>query len=71
MVDEKRVSGSATQIGGSIKETAGSLTGDEKLKNEGTLDKVKGKVENAVGSAKDAIKDVVGSGSDTTKPDKV
>ena len=71
MADENRVSGSAKQMGGSVKETAGDLTGDQKLKNEGMMDKAKGKIENAVGSAKDAIKDAVGSGSDTNKSNKV
>ena len=32
------------------------LTGDEKLKNEGIADQVKGKVQNAIGSVKDALK---------------
>ena len=64
MVDENSVSGSAKQMGGSIKEGVGNLTGDEKLKNEGTVDKVKGKIENAVGSAKDTIKETFGSKND-------
>ncbi|RYD66585.1 MAG: CsbD family protein [Verrucomicrobiaceae bacterium] len=64
MVDENRVSGSAKQMGGSIKEGVGNLTGDEKLKNEGTLDKVTGKIQNVVGSAKDTIKDAFGSKTD-------
>jgi len=38
------------------KEGAGKLTGDEKLKNEGVADQVKGKVQNVVGSVKDALK---------------
>ncbi|TGD98353.1 CsbD family protein [Methylobacterium nonmethylotrophicum] len=55
-VDKDRVEGSATNLGGKIKEGAGNLTGDEKLKNEGIVDQVKGKVQNAVGSVKDALK---------------
>lgn len=62
MVDENRVSGFANKMGGSVKETAGDLTGDQKLKNEGMVDKARGKVENAVGSAKDAVKETFGSG---------
>jgi uncharacterized protein YjbJ (UPF0337 family) len=68
MVDENRVSGSAKQMGGSIKEGVGKLTGDEKLKNEGTMDKVKGKIDNAVGSAKDTIKETFGSKDHHNKP---
>lgn len=55
-VDKDRVEGSATNLGGKIKEGAGNLTGDEKLKNEGIADQVKGKVQNAVGGIKDALK---------------
>ncbi|MER2269650.1 CsbD family protein [Methylobacterium oxalidis] len=55
-VDNDRVEGSATNLGGKVKEGAGRLTGDEKLKNEGIADQVKGKVQNAVGSVKDALK---------------
>jgi len=50
------VKGSATNLGGKAKETAGKVTGDEKLKGEGVVDQVKGKVQNAVGGIKDAIK---------------
>ncbi|GEP03245.1 CsbD family protein [Methylobacterium oxalidis] len=55
-VDNDRVEGSATNLGGKVKEGAGRLTGDEKLKNEGIADQVKGKVQNAVGSVKDVLK---------------
>lgn len=55
-VDKDRVEGSATNLGGKVKEGAGKLTGDEKLKNEGLADQVKGKVQNAVGGVKDAFK---------------
>ena len=56
MADKDRVDGSLKQSGGSLKEGAGKLTGDEKLKNEGTMDKAKGKVQNAVGGIKDTLK---------------
>ena len=56
-MDKDRVKGSAQQIGGSMKETAGKALGDEKLKTEGKMDKVEGKIRNAVGGAKDAIRD--------------
>ena len=57
MVDEDRVEGSAKNIGGKVKEGVGKLTGDEKLKREGQLDQVKGKVENAVGGMKDTVRE--------------
>ena len=55
-MDKDRVRGSATNVGGKVKEGAGRVTGDEKLKSEGVLDQAKGKVQNAVGGVKDAIK---------------
>ncbi len=57
MVDEDRIEGSAKNIGGKIKEGVGKVTGDEKLKREGQLDQVKGKVENAVGGMKDTLRE--------------
>jgi len=55
-MDKDRVKGSATNVSGKVKEGAGKVTGDEKLKSEGVLDQAKGKVQNAVGGIKDAIK---------------
>ncbi|WP_029415667.1 CsbD family protein [Brevundimonas bacteroides] len=57
MADHDRIEGAAKQMGGSVKEGVGKLTGDEKLKAEGRADKVEGKVQNTVGGAKDAIRD--------------
>ena len=54
-MDKDRAKGSATNLGGKVKEGAGKVTGDEKLKSEGKLDQAKGKVQNAVGGIKDAI----------------
>ena len=55
-VDQDRVEGSATNLGGKVKEGAGKLTGDDKMRSEGVMDQVKGKVQNAVGGIKDAVK---------------
>ena len=44
---------------GRVKEAAGSLTGDQSLKNEGKVDKATGKVKDTVGDAADKVKDVV------------
>ncbi|PQZ80829.1 MULTISPECIES: CsbD family protein [unclassified Brevundimonas] len=57
MPDHDRVEGAARNIGGKIKEAAGKLTGDEKLKAEGRADQVAGKVQNAVGGLKDTLRD--------------
>ncbi|HUH23070.1 MAG TPA: CsbD family protein, partial [Brevundimonas sp.] len=42
MPDHDRIEGAAKNIGGKIKEAAGKLTGDEKLKAEGRADQVAG-----------------------------
>lgn len=55
-VDKDRVEGSATHMGGKLKEGLGKLTGDSKLEAEGKGDQAKGKVQNAVGGIKDALK---------------
>ncbi len=55
-MDNNRVKGSATNIGGKAKEAAGNLTGDTKLQGEGKADQAKGKVQNAIGGIKDAFK---------------
>jgi uncharacterized protein YjbJ (UPF0337 family) len=57
MVDNDRVEGSATNLGGKVKEAAGKLTGDEKLKREGQKDQVVGKVQNTVGGVKDKLRE--------------
>ena len=56
MADYDRVEGAAKNMGGKIKEAAGNVTGDEKLKAEGKADQVEGKVQNTVGGVKDALR---------------
>jgi uncharacterized protein YjbJ (UPF0337 family) len=58
-MDKDRIAGAAKQAKGAIKDAAGKLLGDSKLKAEGKADKVEGKVQNAVGGAKDAVRDAV------------
>ena len=57
MADHDRIEGAAKNIGGKIKEAAGKVTGDEKLKAEGRAEQVEGKVQNAVGGVKDSLRD--------------
>jgi uncharacterized protein YjbJ (UPF0337 family) len=56
-MNEDRMKGSLKEAKGHIKEAAGKVTGDEKLKREGQADQVEGKVQNVVGGVKDAVKD--------------
>ena len=54
-MDEDRVKGAATNIGGKVKDAVGGLTGDTKTQAEGKMDQATGQVQNAYGSAKDAV----------------
>jgi uncharacterized protein YjbJ (UPF0337 family) len=49
---------------GRVKEAAGSLTGDDSLKNEGKVDRATGSVKDAVGGTADKVKDVVNPDDD-------
>ena len=60
-MDENRVEGAATNLGGKVKDAVGSLVGDSKTQAEGKADQVQGRVQNAYGSAKDAGREAVGS----------
>ncbi len=57
MADHDRVEGAAKNMGGEIKEAAGKITGDEKLKADGRADQAEGKVQNAIGGLKDTLRD--------------
>jgi uncharacterized protein YjbJ (UPF0337 family) len=56
-LNKDRVKGTIDEMVGSAKQKAGELTGNKKLQMEGMAQRVKGKVENAWGSAKDAVRD--------------
>jgi uncharacterized protein YjbJ (UPF0337 family) len=56
-MDKDRIKGAAKNIAGKAKTAAGKATGDEKLKNEGRADQVKGKVQNVVGGIKDSMRE--------------
>jgi uncharacterized protein YjbJ (UPF0337 family) len=56
-MDDNRVKGAARKVGGKVKEGVGRAVGDEKLKREGQVDQVTGKVENTVGGLKDEVRE--------------
>jgi uncharacterized protein YjbJ (UPF0337 family) len=56
-MDKDRVEGSIKQGTGKVKEAAGKLTGDQKLKGEGKADQVEGKVQNTIGGVKDKLRE--------------
>jgi uncharacterized protein YjbJ (UPF0337 family) len=56
-MDKDRIEGAAHQIKGALKEAAGKVTGDAKLKGEGKAEKLAGKVQNTVGGLKDSVRE--------------
>jgi uncharacterized protein YjbJ (UPF0337 family) len=56
-MDKDRIKGAAKEVTGKVKTATGKALGDEKLKNEGRADQVKGKVQNTVGGIKDTIRE--------------
>jgi uncharacterized protein YjbJ (UPF0337 family) len=55
-MDKDRIKGAGNQAKGQVKETAGKILGNDKLKAEGEMDKMKGKVQSTLGGAKDKIR---------------
>ncbi|WP_062014902.1 CsbD family protein [Aureimonas sp. AU4] len=55
-MSNEQLKGAAKELGGSIKETAGKVTGDRQMEAEGTGDRVEGKTEKNLGKVKDAVK---------------
>lgn len=60
-MDEDRIKGAATDLGGKAKDTIGSLTGDAKTQAEGKADQASGQLQNAYGSAKDSAREAAGT----------
>ena len=56
-MDREHVKGTVEKAKGTIKETAGKVTGDKKLQSEGKLDKAKGSAHNVADDIKDAVKE--------------
>jgi uncharacterized protein YjbJ (UPF0337 family) len=57
-MDREHVRGTADKAKGTIKETAGKVSGDKELESEGKVDKAKGDLHNAAGNVKDAARDL-------------
>ena len=56
MTDD-RAKGQWDQAKGSVKETAGRITGDRSTEAEGTADRFKGTIEEKVAEAREAVRD--------------
>jgi uncharacterized protein YjbJ (UPF0337 family) len=60
-MDRDRITGSAKQIVGNIKERLGRFFGDRKTQAKGTAQKTEGKAQNTVGGVKDTARETVDS----------
>ena len=60
-MDDDRIKGTATELGGKVKDAIGGITGDSKSEVEGKADQVSGSLQNAYGSAKDSVRDTAGN----------
>lgn len=54
-MNKERIEGAAQKAAGSIKQTAGKMTGDRNLRAEGLADKAAGATKQAFGKAKEAV----------------
>jgi uncharacterized protein YjbJ (UPF0337 family) len=52
-------SGQSDELKGRVKEAAGALTGDEKLKREGKADQPAGRIKQKVEKVVDKVKDAI------------
>ena len=59
-MSEEHVKGGVEKVGGRIKEAAGALVGNDRLKAEGQFDQVKGGAHQAWGDVKDAARGLAG-----------
>ena len=59
-IDKDRIEGGLKKMGGDIKEGAGKMLGDEKLKREGQAEQREGKLQNAWGGVEDKAREVTG-----------
>ncbi|HEU5475900.1 MAG TPA: CsbD family protein [Actinophytocola sp.] len=57
MSTEDKFDAKADEVKGKIKQTTGRVTGDEELESEGTVEKMKGNLKQAVEKVKDVFKD--------------
>ncbi len=55
-MDKEHVKGAADKAAGSMKDAAGKMAGNDKLRAEGAIDKAKGEARETVGDMKDAAR---------------
>jgi uncharacterized protein YjbJ (UPF0337 family) len=55
-MDKEHAKGAADKTSGAMKDAAGKMTGNDKLRAEGQMDKAKGAARDFIGDAKDAAR---------------
>ncbi|WP_114966368.1 CsbD family protein [Alkalilacustris brevis] len=55
-MDKERIKGTAKQVGGTVKEQFGKLTGNTSLEAEGKIEKAEGTLRKTFGKTKDALR---------------
>jgi uncharacterized protein YjbJ (UPF0337 family) len=66
-MSDKNAEGKVDEGKGRVKEAAGSLTGDDGLKNEGKVDQAAGEGKQKLGDAADKVGDAIGGVADKAK----
>ncbi len=57
-MDKDEMKGAAKDAKGSLKQGAGKVTGDDRMRAEGAADRTEGKLQKGLGRIKDAARDV-------------
>jgi uncharacterized protein YjbJ (UPF0337 family) len=63
-MNEHQVDGRAEEAKGKVKEVAGKVVGNDRLRGEGLADQASGKAEASYGDAKEKVKDSIKDGAD-------
>jgi uncharacterized protein YjbJ (UPF0337 family) len=66
-MSDKNAEGKVDEGKGRLKEAAGSLTGDDSLKNEGKVDRGAGEAKQKLGDAADKAGDAISGAADKAK----
>jgi len=56
IMDKNRIIGTAKVVKGEVKQEVGKALGNTKLRSKGTVDKIEGRIQNAIGRFKDTLK---------------
>lgn len=66
-MNRDELEGKGEQVKGKVKQGAGNLTGDERLRNEGAADEAKGDVQEGFGKARRKVGETIDDIGDSIK----